>query len=302
MSNVTFYPVDSIQGSSFQHVVIVARYGKSWILCRQKDINTWELPNDCCKSGESALEAAKRVLSEDFGIKGVELHIVGGYSWKGDGLLLFADVNEWGEIPFNSCIADIQLFEILPVNLTYGSIHRKLYDWVQNWLNMQASAGELWDVYDENRILTGRLHRRGDYMRAGDYHLTVHVWMRNSRGEFLLTKRSPNKGYPNKWETTGGSAIAGDDSLAAALREVREETGFCLKPEHGKCIYQLKADNNFADIWLFQQDFDLKDAVLLEGETCDIRYATVEEILELDTEGHLVPYSYLSKLVKEYGA
>lgn len=57
---------------------------------------------------------------------------------------------------------------------------------------------ELWDVYDEKRNLTGRLHRRGDPLPEGDYHLVVQVWMRNSRGEYLLTKRTPNKPHPGK--------------------------------------------------------------------------------------------------------
>ena len=300
MSSISFYPVNNPDDISFQQAVIVARYENRWVMCRHRDQNTWDLPSGSYKPGESALETAKRILYAETGITDAEFHIVGGYSWNGDGLLFFAHINTPGILPSDSNVTEKQLFEILPMDLTYKDAHQKLYDWVQNWLNMQASAGELWDVYDENRNPTGRVHRRGDYMREGDYHLTVHVWMRNSRGEFLLTKRSPNKGFPNKWETTGGSAIAGDDSLAAALREVREETGLFLKPECGKCIYQLKADNNFSDIWLFQQDFDLKDAVLLEGETCDIRYASVEELLKLDAGGLLVPYSYLNDLIMDF--
>ena len=38
--------------------------------------------------------------------------------------------------------------------------------WVNKWLNMQSSPDELWDVYDENRQLTGRTHRRGDMLQA----------------------------------------------------------------------------------------------------------------------------------------
>ena len=98
---------------------------------------------------------------------------------------------------------------------------------------------ELWDILDRNRQTTGRLHRRGDTLPEGDFHLTVHIWMRRSDGMFLLTKRSPNKTFPLLWETTAGSAIAGDDSLSAALREVREETGLILKPENGKLMFTV---------------------------------------------------------------
>jgi len=156
---------------------------------------------------------------------------------------------------------------------------------------------ELWDVLDENRNPTGRLHRRGDPLPEGDYHLTVHIWMQRADGKFLLTKRSPNKTFPLMWETTAGSAIAGDDSLTAALREVNEETGLVLKPENGRLMMTCKASDHFADIWYFQQEFSLEDVKLLEGETCDARAVTKEEILELDRQGVLVPFVYLHELM-----
>ncbi|MBR5797799.1 MAG: NUDIX domain-containing protein, partial [Clostridia bacterium] len=75
---------------------------------------------------------------------------------------------------------------------------------------------------DENRRPTGRTHLRGVPLPTGDYHLVVLVLLQNDQGECLITRRAPNKGYPNMWEFTGGSALAGDDSLHAALREAKE--------------------------------------------------------------------------------
>ena len=48
---------------------------------------------------------------------------------------------------------------------------------------------ELWDILDENGNITGRLHERGKPMVEGDYHLVVHVWIMNHKGEFLISKR-----------------------------------------------------------------------------------------------------------------
>ena len=83
------------------------------------------------------------------------------------------------------------------------------------------------------------------------------------------------------WECTGGSALAGDDSLTAAMREVREETGLILHPENGKCVISFLRDECFVDIWLFVQDFDLSEVTLLEGETCDAMYATADDLRQL---------------------
>jgi 8-oxo-dGTP pyrophosphatase MutT (NUDIX family) len=131
--------------------------------------------------------------------------------------------------------------------------------------------------------------------------MVIHVWLQNSKGQFLITKRSPNKGFPNMWECTGGSALAGDDSLSAAMREVKEETGLTLISENGKVILSGIGTDYFYDIWVFQQDFELKEVVLLEGETCDVRYATAEEILKMQQEGIFVPYEYLAELFQKIG-
>ena len=158
---------------------------------------------------------------------------------------------------------------------------------------------ELWDVLDENRQPTGRLHRRGEKLSRGDYHLTVHIWIQRHDGKFLLTKRSPSKTFPLMWEATAGSAVAGDDSLSAALREVREETGLILSPENGRLMLTHKSKDVFADIWYFKQDFSLEDVILQEGETCEAMVATKEQILQMDKEGTLVPFVYLQKLMND---
>lgn len=184
----------------------------------------------------------------------------------------------------------------MPRELGCSDAVNQMFTHVQGWLNLQSSADELWDVYDEHRNSAGRLHRRGDPLPKGEYHLVVYVWMLNSRGEFLLTKRSPNKGFPNLWESTGGSALAGDDSLTAAMREVREETGLTLDPGKGRILFTLQGDNYFGDVWLFRQDFDLADVVLQKGETVDKMYADKEAILAMARSGEFVPCSYLERL------
>ena len=148
---------------------------------------------------------------------------------------------------------------------------------------------ELWDVLDENRNPTGRVHERGKPVKPGDYHLVVHVWIRNSRGEYLISKRTPNKPYPNLWECTGGSVLAGETSLQAALREVREELGITLLPENGRIIRSGIRRDDFFDVWLFQHDADIQSVVLQEGETCDAKWATKESLMKLWAEGELVP-------------
>lgn len=61
---------------------------------------------------------------------------------------------------------------------------------------------ELWDILDGEGNKTGKTIERGKRMGQDEYHLLVQVWIKNSNGEFLITKRSPNKKlFPNMWAT-----------------------------------------------------------------------------------------------------
>ena len=162
---------------------------------------------------------------------------------------------------------------------------------------------ELWDVYDRHRNKSGRAVERGKPMAAGDFHIVVHVWLRNSRGEWLISKRSPAKeDWPGWWETTGGSALVGDDSLAAALREVKEELGIDLDHANGSLWRIIMRENHHAicDIWIFQHDCPIGDVVYQQGETCDAMWAGKEKILEMIENGEFYPFHYIGELMKAY--
>ena len=157
---------------------------------------------------------------------------------------------------------------------------------------------ELWDVYDRDRKPTGRLHERGKEMNHDDYHIAVRVWIVNSKGECLISKRSPEKMMGEKkmagrWEPTGGSVVAGEDSFTGALREVREELGIALDPSAGRLIASERFDYpkwrnpGFFDTYVFRHDCPISDVVLQEGETCDAKWASADEIRAMKERGEL---------------
>ncbi len=303
MINVKFYNPGEIADEKIGIVVIDARYKGKSIFVRQKERLTWEIPGGHRDEGETVEDAVRWELYEETGSAEFRLSFVSvyGVSRDGDetyGALYFADVTTLGELP-DFEIAEIRLFTYLPHELTYPEIQAPLYERIQGWLNTMSGAGELWDVYDKDRNLTGKLHRRGDPFEKGEYHLVVHGWILTPDGKVFSTQRDYNKGFGGMWECTGGSALAGEDSLTAILREVYEETGLKLDKSKGEIVIRESCgeDYFFGDVWLFRQDVDLGDVVLLEGETRDKALFTPEEILDMRERDEFCPYDYIDRII-----
>lgn len=150
---------------------------------------------------------------------------------------------------------------------------------------------ELWDLYTRDRCPTGETHVRGEKLPPDRYHLVVHVWIRNSRGEWLISQRAANRPtFPLMWESVGGSVTAGEDSLTGAIREAREEVGVDLDPANGQRV-STTVREHFQDIkddWLFLYDGVADLAAATTDEVADMRWMTVEEIRALYSEGKLV--------------
>ncbi len=154
---------------------------------------------------------------------------------------------------------------------------------------------ELWDVLDEERKFTGRVMERG-WLNPGDFHLIVNVWIKNSKSEYLISKRTGNKRWPNMWGCTIGSAVAGDNSIKTALKEVDEELGLLFVSENGillkeyiNHVSEAKDCGEFIDVWLFNEDVDISKVVFQEEETCDVKWAKKSEISQMMKEGTFIP-------------
>lgn len=162
--------------------------------------------------------------------------------------------------------------------------------------------GELWDLYNDKREKTGVTHQRGTPIPKGCYHLCVSVWLTNRQEEFLLSQRHPAKEYPLYWECTGGSVLAGENSIEGALREVKEELGIVLNEKDGKLIYQVRRDNtqDFYDVWLFPCDMEIKDLCLQQSEVVAAKWADKRTLLELYHNGKLHPLlNYIDNIILE---
>lgn len=155
---------------------------------------------------------------------------------------------------------------------------------------------ELWDLYTEERELTGKIHVRGEELPENLFHLVVHVWIKNGKGQYLISQRAADRPTcPLMWETVGGSVLKGENSLQGALREVKEEVGIDLSPDNSRFIFSKirrkiggRKFNDILDVWCFDYDGEVNLDKAEEKEVAQSKWLNKEEIRKLYDEKLLV--------------
>ena len=137
------------------------------------------------------------------------------------------------------------------------------------------------DIYDKDRNLTGRTHRRGTPWRKGEYGLVVCVWVHDGKGNLLLTRRAPEKSFAGTWENSGGAAQAGENSLEAIVRELYEETGIQAPAEAFELLGSDMDRICHYDFYCLRSDVSLEQIKLLPGETDDVKWVTFAQVHEM---------------------
>ena len=150
---------------------------------------------------------------------------------------------------------------------------------------------ELWDLYDKDRTPLHRTHPRGTPLPEGAYHVAVIVVVVNSKGQVLLTRRAPEKdACPGWWENTGGSVLAGDTSLQAIQRELREETGIRVQPQELTLLGTECLPRVFLDIYAVKKPVLLSQLVFQPGETDAAQWMDFSQWRDLAGKGaYLTP-------------
>ena len=163
---------------------------------------------------------------------------------------------------------------------------------------------ELWDIYDKDKKPTGRTMKKNDWcLKDGEYHLTVIGVIMRPDKKFLITQRVMTKAWAaGWWEVSGGAAMAGESSLEAVKREVKEETGLDVSNADGGYVFTYsrenpgEGDNYFVDIYRFEMDFDENDVSIQKEEALDWKLASPEEIAELGRQGIFLHYDSIKRV------
>ena len=78
-----------------------------------------------------------------------------------------------------------------------------------------------------------------------------------------------------------GAAQAGESSLEAIVRELREETGIVAKPEEFELLCTDRDKICHYDFYCLHREIPLEEISLQPGETDDVKWATFEEVHQM---------------------
>lgn len=152
---------------------------------------------------------------------------------------------------------------------------------------------EYFDIYDLDRKYTGRRAVRGEPLGPGEYHLVVHICVFDGAGRLLIQRRSPEKrSWPGLWDlSAGGCAQAGENSRAAAERELFEELGLEADFSRTRPVLTVNFETGFDDVFEIERELEPERLRLQTEEVAQARWARLEEVCALLEEGSFVPYS-----------
>lgn len=151
---------------------------------------------------------------------------------------------------------------------------------------------EFMDLYTKDRVKTDKVLERGKPIPDNLFYFVVHICIFNSNNQMLIQQRQSFKSFlPNLWDVAaGGNSISGENSADAAKRELFEEIGYLHSFENERPALTINFDYGFDDIYILVLDLDINSLKLQYEEVQNVKWATLEEIIDMIDKSEFVPY------------
>ena len=151
---------------------------------------------------------------------------------------------------------------------------------------------EYFDLFDSERRPTGECLLRGTPTPKGKYRMLVHACVFNSKGEMLIQQRQNTKKWPNLWDlTSGGHVTTGETPLTSAFRELAEEVGIEIDPTGLRPAVTVAFSDGWDDFYVVHSDAKAEELEIQPDEVQAVKWATLEEVLQLRRENEFMPYT-----------
>lgn len=126
------------EDSKLKYAVILAKYNGKYVFVKHRERDTLELPGGHREPGENIAQTAARELYEETGSVKYSLRQMFPYKVNNYGMLFYAEIAEFGELP-QSEIERVILLDAPPRELsewTYPDVHPKLLQKIESELTI----------------------------------------------------------------------------------------------------------------------------------------------------------------------
>lgn len=154
-----------------------------------------------------------------------------------------------------------------------------------------STTNELIDIVDHQEYLVKSGVSRDTQFLNGEYWRSIHVWIINELGEFLIQKRSIHVKHPGLWSPTAGGVKSGETIINAAQRELYEELGLNCKQRDLKLCFKWYSDNVIASVFLLRASSDILETVsFVDFEVEEVKFFSEKKILTMTDQGEFFDY------------
>ena len=153
--------------------------------------------------------------------------------------------------------------------------------------NRRCLLEEYFDLLDEFGQKLGQRKERSLVHKDGNFHRSVHIWIYNDKKEILFQRRCAFKDLgSNRLDMScGGHLNAGETSIEAALRELKEELNLTIDPKELHYVMTVKRifekgqvkDREFNDVYLLKTTKTLSEFKMQKEELSELMFLSVEQ-------------------------
>lgn len=141
------------------------------------------------------------------------------------------------------------------------------------------------DLYDGKLKLTGKTYFKGDKIPNNYFPMVVMIAIQNSKGQFLMQKRSKNKG--GDWGVTGGHPKHGQSPTEGIITEVYEELGIDIS-NNNFVEFDRGCDGKDCYIMYYtKMDIDISKLTIQLDELSEVRWFNIEELQRMVDSGEM---------------
>ena len=162
---------------------------------------------------------------------------------------------------------------------------------------------EIWELYDEKLVNTYKKISCKEEIPDGYYHLSIEVWIVNSKKELLLLKNATDYSirYPGSWSCIGGNLRANESFDESIKRIIKEKIGIIFESEEDVIIKPPVKRDPYKYAYMtciICHDIDLSNVKFEDEMSSEAKFVDKNELFKMCKNGE-VAYYLVSRIDNE---